>query len=61
MRRCLNADCKRPIDKCMGFVLARDFLLALHGVISWKDVREFCWKCVEKASVELNEGSFMVD
>ncbi len=61
MRECLNIKCKQPIDKCMGFVLARDFLAALHKDISWKDVRELCGKCVERASVELDKGLFIVD
>ncbi len=59
MRKCFR--CDRPIDKCMGFVLARDFSAALKKDILWEKVREFCGVCVLKASIELEEGSFVVD
>lgn len=48
--------CARPIQACMGFVLARDYLAAEQA---WKQgletprVRELCGFCVEKAALLL--------
>lgn len=46
MRACIR--CGTEIDKCMGFVLARDWLSATDGVIPWSAVREHCGICANK-------------
>jgi hypothetical protein len=43
MRQCVR--CGTPIEGCMGFVLARDFLAVLEGKIPPESVREICGKC----------------
>lgn len=46
MRQCVNPECRQPITKCDGFVVARDYLdyLAAPG----GKIRELCGKCVFK-------------
>lgn len=44
-RHCLR--CGGDITACMGFVLARDMLLAMDGLITWRQVREHCGVCRE--------------
>lgn len=42
--------CGAEIHECMGYVVAGDILLVVEGLIDFKDVRERCALCVEKAS-----------
>lgn len=42
-RHCIR--CGSTITECMGFVLARDWLSAVDGLIAWTQVREHCGKC----------------
>lgn len=42
LRKCYK--CGEPIEACMGFVLARDFLARISG--DQRPVREICGKCV---------------
>lgn len=55
-RQCMI--CCVPIDACMGFVIARDWLKALAGEIAPEATRELCGKCVfraEASSAEFGE------
>lgn len=45
-RMCIR--CNKTITECNGFVLARDYLDAIAGKVSWYRIRELCGKCVLK-------------
>lgn len=40
-------DCQTPIYECMGFVLAGDFLRAIEGEITFNEIRERCYRCID--------------
>ena len=40
--------CGEQIDKCMGYIVAGDMLLAMDGQIDFGCVRERCAICVER-------------
>jgi len=48
--------CGVEITACNGFVLARDWLSAMDGLIPWTSVREHCGKCVTELSLLPDEG-----
>ena len=49
-RQCMI--CLAPLDACMGFVIAGDWLMALGGEIPPETIRELCGKCVFRAEAE---------
>ncbi len=46
MRHCDR--CGTPIDVCMGFVKAGDFLEMIQGTRKPEEIRELCEKCALK-------------
>ena len=51
LRTCIR--CGDEIDKCMGFVLARDIL---KGLVEGEVPREYCGKCALVVELEELEG-----
>lgn len=45
-RACLR--CERPIERCNGFVLARDLVAYFEDRIKGPEIREYCGGCVDK-------------
>lgn len=48
------ARCGRLIERCNGFVLARDLVAFMEGEIEATKVRELCGKCI--SAVEAVDG-----
>jgi len=46
--------CGERIEKCMGFVLARDFIVFMEG--KRKDLREICGRDILKLTYQVSEG-----
>jgi hypothetical protein len=46
------SECGEPLAECMGFTHAGDFVQACEGQRPWSEVRQRCWRCVEKKSLK---------
>lgn len=45
-------ECGESLAECMGFTHAGDFAEACEGTREWSDVRQRCWRCVERVKRE---------
>ena len=48
-RRCIS--CLATIERCNGFVLARDIIAYSEGLIDGRNVRELCGRCVNTVEI----------
>ena len=55
-RMCM--DCGWEIELCDGFAHAEDLFKALIGRCAWMDVRERCYRCVERSIGSFEETFF---
>jgi predicted RNA-binding Zn-ribbon protein involved in translation (DUF1610 family) len=56
MRICSAPSCGKEITACMGTVKAGDFLEAVLGMRTWKDVRELCPTCATRSILRCDRG-----
>lgn len=54
MRCC---ECGEPLAECMGFTLAGDFVQACEGRLPLSEVRQRCYKCVERITLQSQPAS----